>query len=295
MQKNDQRLPPYAIGLTLLMAILWGGNSVSIKIAVDGIPPLALAGWRFVLGTGVVAMWALWSKIPLRPNRGERRVLIQLTALFILQIYLLNTGTQHTTAGRSTVFVATHPFFIALFAHLYLPGDRLSIRKVLGMGLSFAGTVLIFSESFFLGDTVYLLGDTLVLGSGILLGARLVYIKRLTQHIEPVRILFWQAILSLPIFFLLSLLYESTFPYRITPMIVGAVMYQGLVIAGFCFILWTTLLKRFAASRMGVFGFVIPISGVMLSSLLLDESVSIALLGSVVLVGAGIGIVNLEN
>ena len=277
------------------MSILWGGNSVSIKIAVDGMPPLALAGWRFVLGTGVVAMWALWSKIPLRPNRGERRVLIQLTALFILQICLLNTGTQHTSAGRSTVFVSTHPFFIALFAHIYLPGDRLSVRKIMGMGLSFAGIVVIFSEGFFLGESTSLMGDTLVLGSGILLGARLVYIKRLTQHIDPVRILFWQAILSLPVFFLLSKLYESTVPYQITPLIVGAVMYQGLVIAGFCFILWTPLLKRFAASRMGVFGFVIPVFGVMLSYLLLDESVSIALLGSVVLVGAGIGIVNLES
>ncbi|MDP6778829.1 MAG: DMT family transporter, partial [Candidatus Latescibacteria bacterium] len=82
--------------------------------------------------------------------------------------------------------------------------------------------------------------------------------------------------------------------YSFTPQITAAVLYQGLVIAGFCFIVATSLLRRYRASRLGVFGFITPVFGVLLSNLLLGEGVSAGLLVSVVLVGAGIAIVNSE-
>ena len=290
----NERLTLKATTLSLLTVTLWGGNSVAIKIALSGIPPLALAGARFLLGGLVVFCWTMVLRIPLQLSGPERRWLLLLVLLFLAQIYLLNTGTLYTTAGRSTIFISTYPFFTALFAHLSIPGDRLSRLKVVGMVVSFTGVVLIFAESLALGNLQYLSGDLMVLTSALLLGARQVYAKWLTQGIHPAKLLLYQASLSLPVFFLLSALFESHIAYTFTPEITAAVLYQGLVIAGFCFIVATSLLRRYRASRLGAFGFITPVFGVLLSNLLLGEGLTTGLLASMLLVGAGIAIVNSE-
>ena len=291
----NERLTLQAGSLALLTAILWGGNSIAIKIALDGLPPLALAAARFLLGGLAVIPWAFVSGVPLRPGSGERRGLFQLVLLFVAQIYLLNAGTNFTTAARSTVFISTYPFFTAVFAHLFMPGDRLSGLKIVGMTLSFAGVVLVFVDSLIRGSLGYLPGDVMVLTSGLLLGARQVYTKKLTQYIHPARLLLWQAALSLPVFILLSSLLEDLTAPVFRPGILGAIVYQGLVVAGFCFLVSVTLLRRYRASRLGVFGFVTPVVGVVFSDLLLGEAISATLLVSVLMVGIGVAIVNTET
>jgi len=279
----------------ILITVMWGGNSPSIKIALEGVPPLALAGVRFSLGALTVLVWVLFARIPLKPTRNELRLLISLLVLFVLQIYLLHAGTRYTLAAHSGVLMSTNPFFITLFAHFFVPGDRLNRFKVGGMILSFSGIVFIFGEGFLTSSTDFLFGDALVLLSGLLLGARQVFTKSLTQRIHPARLLFWQAALSLPVFFALSAIFERGASIELNTRIISAVVYQGVVVAGLCFIFWTVLLRRMNASRLGVFGFVSPISGVIISYYLLGEPISNALLFGVLLVGLGIVVVNLQR
>lgn len=68
----------------IVLSILWGGNTPAIKIALEGVPPLALAGVRFIMGALTVLAWVLWSRIPLQPNRRERQLLFFLLILFVL-------------------------------------------------------------------------------------------------------------------------------------------------------------------------------------------------------------------
>ena len=160
------------------------------------------------------------------------------------------------------------------------------------MALSFTGVALIFAESLTLDAHPYILGDVMVLFSAVLLGARQVYVKRLTQNTHPARVLIWQTGLSLPIFCLLSLIFERDFPLVLDGPILGALLYQGLVVAGFCFIILTSLLRRYQASKLSVFGFITPVFGVLLSKYMLDEGLSTVLLSSMILVAIGIAIVN---
>ena len=117
------------IVLVLLLGLLWGGNSVSIKISLQDVPPFALATMRFLLGFAAITLWSLHQRVQLRMNPGELLPLIFVSVIFTLQIATLNLGTQITEASRSTVFISTYPFFTALFAHFWVPGDRLSIRR----------------------------------------------------------------------------------------------------------------------------------------------------------------------
>lgn len=292
MNIQNDPLTRGAAGITLFTAILWGGNSVAIKMALAGVPPLALAGFRFLLGGVFIAIWCAISRITIRPNKGELPRVLRLLVLFIAQIGLLNAGTFYTLAARSTVFISAHPFFTALFAHLFIRGDQSRPSRFWGMALSFSGVLVVFGESLARAEWTYLRGDVMVLLSGMLLGARQVYTKRLAQDIVPARLLVWQSGLSLPIFFGMSLLFEQPENLTLPTDVVFGIFYQGVVIAGFCFLVMTNLLKRYRASQIGVFGFVTPIIGVILSNLLLGEPLSLGLLGSMVLVAGGIALAN---
>ncbi len=288
---QNEHLDTRATFLTLLTAILWGGNSVSIKLGLFGIPPLCLAGVRFLLGGLVIYVWTRALKLELKLKVNEQRGIAGLVVIFFSQIYLLNVGTAYTLASRSTIFISAHPFFTALFAHIFLPGDKISARKMVGMVLSFFGVVLIFAESLSLREFQYLLGDILVLISAALLGARQVYLKRLTQKMHPGKVLIWQSAPCLPIFFFLSALFETQ-TIQLDIRVLSAVFYQGFVVAGFCFILLTRLLQYYSASRLSVFGFITPMVGVVISNLLLGDPISPGILLSLALVGIGITIVN---
>ena len=109
----------------VLLALLWGGNSVSIKIGLQGVPPLALAGFRFLLGLLAVGGWSISQGVQVGLNPREFLPLIYLSVIFLLQIISLNVGTQFTSASRSTILISTYPFFTALFAHFWVPGERL--------------------------------------------------------------------------------------------------------------------------------------------------------------------------
>ncbi|MEW6751974.1 MAG: DMT family transporter [Candidatus Latescibacterota bacterium] len=287
---RNERMGLQAGGLALLAMVLWGGNTIGIKIGLQGMPPVAMAGLRFVLGALTVWIGALACGVGIRAPAGQWRGLAGLGAVFAVQIVLLNLGTQHTLGSRAGVLVCTYPFFTALFAHYLLPGDRLSAARLAGLGLSFAGVVLVFAESLALGDTAHLAGDVLVLGSGMLLGLRQVVLKRLVVDLHPFQVLFWQAMMGIPLFAALSLLTERQTEWTWSAPVVGAVLYQGVVVAGICFMLSVFLLRRHRASQVGAFGFVTPVAAVLLGGLLLDEPLSAALLGSMGLVAAGIAL-----
>ncbi len=163
MDIRNERLTLRVACLATLMAVLWGGNNIAIKFSLNGIPPFALAGIRFLVGSLIVLVWVYMDRVSLKMKSGEKGSLVLLAFLFTAQISLLNVGVNHTLAGRSTILISTHPFFVGIFAHILLSGDRMKPLKILGMTLSFLGVVFIFAESFVLKDFQYLLGDFLML------------------------------------------------------------------------------------------------------------------------------------
>jgi drug/metabolite transporter (DMT)-like permease len=291
---ND-RLNPAATALALLTVVLWGINGVCMKITLNALPPMLTAGARFSLGLLAISLWVRLRHIPLGLGTGEAKKLLYLALLFVAQIYLLFRGTSLTLASRSIILISTYPFFTAVFAHYLIGGDRLSVLKIIGMALAFCGVALIFAENITLGSLDTLAGDAMVLTSALMLGIRQVYTKKLTRGIPPVKLLFWQALMALPILFTLSAGLESHATLELNPAVVVSLLYQGLVVAGFCFIVWTTLLRRHSASRLTVFAFFTPVSGVVASNLVLSEPVSAALLASVLVIALGIILVNHQS
>ncbi len=286
------------IVLALILAFLWGGNSLSIKVSLADFPPLVLAFFRFGLGLAAVGGWALYQGISLRLRPGEFPRLLLLTLIFLLQIVALNIGTLFTTASRSTILINAYPFFTALFAHFWIPGERLTGLKTLGILIAFSGVFATFFPNLQQaprGENFLLKGDLIVLISGCFLGLRVVVTKLMIQSIHPYRLLVWMLSLGLPGFLGLSFLLEGGKASRFSVAGLAALFYQGGVIAGFCYLAWTTILERYSASKLVVLFFATPLAGVLLSHLLLGDELTLSLLTGSALVAAGIYLVNFRR
>jgi drug/metabolite transporter (DMT)-like permease len=278
--------------MVLLLAALWGGNVVAIKIGLRGIPPLAAAGLRFGIALPLIALWARVRNVSLKPRAGEMPSLLILGLVFTAQITVLNWGTRLTLAGRATVILHTYPVIVAFLAHFMIPGDRLNWTRLVGVILAFAGIVAVFWEKLAIGTGGTVPGDLLCLGSGFLLGLMNVLLKRYVQTIEESRLLVWQMIIGVPLFFALHALFDRGSSFNFTPDVIAALIYQGVIVGVFCFLTWLSILKRHSPSRLTVLFFTAPLWGLLASYLLLGEGISIGLAIGGGMVALGIFLVN---
>lgn len=276
----------------MLLSALWGGLSSTVKIALDYAPRMGLAGLRFGLGLAAIVLWAALTRQSLRLTRSEWRAVSPLALLFFAQITAFNVGIDFGSASHAVVLVNTNPIFVALLAHGCIANDRLEGRKVLGLLAAFGGILALFAEQLFDARASTLLGDTIGLLSGFLLGAVLVKTKLLTQRISPLKVLVGQYLLGVPAFFLASAFLEPPADWQLGAAAVLPLLYQGVVISGLCFVGMTHLLQRYPASKISAFSFTTPIFGALISHLLLGDPLTRGLLAGAALVAIGVYLAN---
>jgi len=164
---HDQPLDLSAIMLTAFLSAIWGGAFVAIKFNLFDMPPLGAAALRFGITAVVLLAWARYQAVALRYGWAEVKLLVILGLLFCYGNMAVYIGTALTTSGRSAVFFSVQPIFIALLAPFFLPGDRLTARKLGGLGLAFVGIVVLFSAKLGGGLTDAVIGDAIVLSSAV--------------------------------------------------------------------------------------------------------------------------------
>ena len=226
----------------------------------------------------------------------ELRRLLLIAALYTLHTITLNVGTQLTIASRSTIFLTLYPVFTVLFGHFWLPDDRLSVRKILGIFAAFCGVLVALAPNLQGGNvTEYFIGDLIVILAACFLALRVTLTKVFVQDIYPYRLLVWVLGLNIPIFLVLSYLFEGGQSIEWTLASGAALIYQGWIITGFCFLVLTWTLRTYKASKLVVFSFLMPVSGVLLSNLFLGDALTVSVLVGTGLVAAGIYLVNLRR
>jgi drug/metabolite transporter (DMT)-like permease len=277
-----------AAALVTLLSFLWGANPIAIKLALPDAPPIRQAGMRFALGGLTVLAWALASGRSRRVFRTEIRPLLTLGLLFTVQIGLQNLGISYTSAAHVSILLNSYPIYTMVFAHFFVPGDRLTGWRAAGVIVAYAGVVLLFSGGTG-GESSSILGDLLASCSACLLGARHVYTSRAVQRIDPVKLLLAQVAVSLPCFLLWSGCFEPE-PTRWTPRLGASLAFQGVIVAGFNFILNMHLLKVYRPSGLAAFYLTTPLFGVLQSWLLVGEPLSLRLLTAAALVVGGISL-----
>jgi drug/metabolite transporter (DMT)-like permease len=265
---------------------------VAMKVGLQGVPPVAAAGFRFLLASLTVLLFAAVRRAPLGVRRHLWPHLLALGALFVAQHAAFNLGLNLTSASRSVLFMYTQPVFTVLLAHVLIPGERLTAVRLAGVLLCLLGLIAVFAERLGGGEPWMLLGDGLVTLAALGWALQSVYMKRLLSRSDPFVLTLYQMAIACPCFFLISLLSEPALVYVVDGRILLAFLYQGPLIAGLTFVAWTALIRRHQVSQISAFIFLTPIFGVVLSWLLLGDPITRGLVAGVALVAAGIALVN---
>jgi len=276
--------------MAVLISILWGANTVVIKMGLEDAPPLRLACMRFVVGGVVICLWA-WATgrfAGFRIEAAEWRPLVLLGLLFSVQMAATNVGTWLTSAAHASILLNLYAVHTVVLAHFVIPGDRLSVRKVSGSLVAYSGIVLLFAGQVAHGSPT-LVGDVVVTVAGFLLAERTVYLARAVQRLDPVKLLLAQAVVGTALFVVVSFLVEPA-PTRWTMRLGGSIAYQGVLISGFNFVVNLALLRKYRPSALSAFFLTQPIFGVVAAALVAGDPLTLELVLACAAVAVGIGL-----
>ncbi len=274
-----------------LLCVLFGANTVAVKITFLGFGVLSSAAIRFTIAAAVIAVWALIGRRSFRLQRGQWRHLLVFSVFFTIQLALFYAGLDRTYASRGALLVNMLPFLVLVLAHLFIPGDTMTRRKVLGLLLGFAGVACVVLDQQDISGRMRS-GDLIVLCATFIWAANTIYIKRVISTFEPFHIVLYSMLFSVPFLLAGSWLLNETFFSSPTTASVFALLYQALITGSFGFLVWNTLLKRHGVVAMHSFVFIMPIAAISLAAVVLDDPIGPSIVAALVLIVAGIFVVH---
>lgn len=281
--------------LTLLTVALWGGNPVATLYSTDALPPITVAGLRFLMATGVMFVWCFVERASMRVTRAQCWPIFVAGTLLFAQITTFTFGTAWTSSSHASLFVNTFVFWVVGIEHFFLRTDRLSGLRALGLLIAAVGVGSLLWEGeapVAQTDQPTLAGDALLLFSAFLLGVKFIYTKQALKVIGPTQLILWHDVVAVLQFGLAAALWEQPdFTHVDTPAWLG-LLYQGVLVGGVCFALQAHLLKYHSASQIAVFSFLTPLFGIVLGMWFRGDLLSVWLVLSGVTVAMGIYLVN---
>jgi len=287
-------VPLQAIVLSILIHTLWGGIAISVKFGLEVFPPAWSAFLRFVFGILTIALWCWYRSHRLWPVDNEWRPILLISSLFTLQIWLMNLGIDNTSGVNASILISTNPLFAALFAHLMISNDRLTKTRATGLLIAFTGVCLTLWQSSSSGFTMGSSGDWICLASAAFLGYRLIASAKVMRQVDPFRLAIWQMLFSLPLFAIVGATTESIKWSAFSWSAIAGLAYQGIVVAGFGFMVSLWLISRYQPSIMAGFNFIAPVTGVLLSASLLGENISQSVIAGTALVVLGMILITVK-
>lgn len=285
-------LDPGAAALLLGLCVIWGLGQVAIKVGNEGVSPMLQAGLRSSVAAGLLWAWSGLRGVPLFARDGSLGHGALIAALFAGEFVCIFWGFVYTTASRGVLFIYFAPFVVAIGAHFLLPDEPLHGAKLAGLGCAFAGLALAFADGLRLPTGRELTGDALELAGAVLWGVTTLVIKARRRPLSAEKTLFYQLAGSAVALLALAGGLGEPGITRATPRVVAAVLFQGAVVAFASYLAWFWLLTRYPASHMAAFTFWTPLFGLVAGWLLLAEPVTPVLVVAMLLVAAGIYLVN---
>lgn len=299
MSTSRQPIDAQAMGLMLMLCMLWGLQQVAMKATAPDMSPLMQVALRSGIAALLVGALMVW--------RGERFSLrdgsfwpgVVVGCLFALEYLLVGLGMRLTSASHMVVFLYTAPLFAALGLHWKLPSERLRPLQWLGIGVAFGGIVLAFSghaggaqrgASPLNADM--LLGDALGLLGGMAWGATTVVLRSTKLGQAPATQTLLYQLVAAAVLLLPAAMLMGQAEIRPTAMAWGNLAFQAVVVSFASFLLWFWLLKKYLASQLGVFSFLTPLFGVAFGVWLLGEPLEPRFVAGAGLVLAGIVLVS---
>jgi drug/metabolite transporter (DMT)-like permease len=282
-----------AVVTSVALSAVWGLGQVAVKVANTGISPGVQAGLRSLGAALLVLLWSRLRGIALFARDGTWRAGIAAGLLFAFEFMLIFWGLVFTQAVRAAVLIYLAPFVVAVGAHFYVPGDRLTRAKLVGLAAAFAGVVVALADALRLPSQRELIGDAMCILAAVAWGATTVLIRASAlAQASAEKTLLYQLAVSAVVLPLAALLLGEPGIVALSPLVLAALFYQTVIVAFASYVAWFWLVARYPPSLLAAFSFLTPVFGVAYGGLLLGERVSAALIAALALIAGGIFLVN---
>jgi drug/metabolite transporter (DMT)-like permease len=293
MEITKDYLDLRAVVILVIVTLFWGFNHPAIKISNQGVSPIFASTLRSIVASICGLIYCLWKgeKVFHKNVMLFHGVIVGL--LFGVEFACIYFGLLYTDAARSVLFVYLSPFVVAMGAHFFLKGDRLTFPKILGLILAFTGIFVVFGGRPRTAKAGMYFGDILQIAAGVLWGATTLYIKKfMAKKVEPINTFLYQLFFSIPILLMVSVILEPKWIYKVDPYVVASLFYQSVIIAFITYFVWFKLIHGYSVSRLSAFTFLTPIFGVLFGIFFLHEELTVSLMAGLPLVSMGIFLVN---
>jgi drug/metabolite transporter (DMT)-like permease len=283
------------LGLSLLLGccLFWGFQQVLVKATLPELPPVFQASLRFAGATLLLWLWCAWRGIRLFAADGTLLPGLLAGGLFAIEFACMYVGLQHTSASRLTVFLYTSPFWVAVLLPFWVRSEKLRAVQWAGLACAFAAVVFALREGFVAGGASTGLGDLLALAGGLFWGLTTVVIRASAlARASAEKLLFYQVALSALALPLLSLALGESWVWHFSPFTLTSLLLQTVVGAFASYLTWMWLLGHYPATKISVFVFLTPLFALLFGALWLKEAATPSLMAALVLVAAGIVLVN---
>lgn len=274
--------------LLILLCLIWGFNFVIMKQANGLFSPVMFAALRFLVGSIVLFGVGLFAKVP-RIDRSKIKwfVLVGIfqTAYFNLAIQV---SLKYLNAGLVSVLTYSMPLFFSILAHFFIPGERLTPLKFGGIVLGMCGLGLALNITGFVGDFSYV---ALGLSSAVSWAIANLIIKTKLHDCNKIQFTSWQMIIGTVILFGYAFGFENI-KVTTSGAAAGYLLFSGVVASAFAFVLWSNILTKIPASKASTALLLVPVVGLVSSYLFLQETLGLVAIAGVVLILAGIRLVN---
>ncbi|WP_346907357.1 DMT family transporter [Faecalicatena orotica] len=298
MEKRLQK-PAVVCLLALICCALWGSAFPCIKVGYEwfGIEgtgsQILFAGYRFFLaGVLTFVFGCILERRFLTMKRSSipyilRQGLLQTT----IQYFFFYVGLANTTGTKGSIINASNAFVSIVAAHFMIKSEKMTWKKGIGCLLGLAGVVVINLAPGAWGTGFSLKGEGMVFICTVAYGVSTVVLKIISDKESPMTITSYQILFGSVLLIIIGLAlggHVEGFTLKSTILLI----YMALISA-VAFSLWTLLLKYNPVGRVAIYGFTIPVFGVVLSAIFLGEQfVSLKNLSALILVSVGILIVN---
>lgn len=280
-----------ALALFAVVILCWGFNWTVTKILVQSVSPLWMTAIRSAIALAVLFGLTLATGDLRAPRRGDLPVVVNIAMLHMTGFaVLMGIGLQFVEAGRSIVLGFTTPLWVIPGAMLFL-GERLTPARALGVAMGLSGLALMFNPmAFDWSDKRALLGNGLLLLAAFCWALSILHIRKHTWVSTPYQLVFWEVLLATCVLTGLAFFFEGSPRIAWDTQTVLLFAYGGVFGVALAYWAMAMVNRSLPAMTTSLGVLATPVVGVLSAIVVLDEALSLTLLGAMGLILGGIAI-----
>ncbi len=277
-------------------AVFWGGTFIAARVVSQDVGPFSAAFFRFFIASAFLLLVAVKFEGGL-PRLNAKQViaviLLGMTGVVAYNVFFFS-GLKSIAAGRASLIIATNPVFIALFAALIFK-ERLTLLNGAGILLCATGALIVISK----GNPLIIFQGGLGRGELYIVGCVASWVlyaligKATMKDLSPLAAVTWSCLVGAVVLFVPALgegMAGEFLTYGLTNW--WGIFYLGFFGSVLGFTWFYEGINKIGASRAAVFINFVPVSAVILASLILQERVYPSLLIGAALVIGGAYLTN---